>query len=194
MKWGQYDKKNWQQHSEYYLHHSFVHDWLCGKLFSPTAFVRIVYWYTASLSIHVRILYEWYEGCERVFNVYFCTDLRHNKMKMKKNGGGKSTSEKPRTNLCVFMCQSVSNGFLLKWNKHKTPADTCVVQQYTEHKRKVHCMQKKTPHFYMSQTYLLSGAHINRRPFSQTIIIAMKRKPPRPSNNKIINEWEKNML
>lgn len=133
---------------------SFLCAWLVmGKVVSPTVFVWIVYWYTLRHCTH--ILSECDEECKRMVNVYFCTDLRHNQMKTKKNGR-KINIEKKVQIFSVFMCQSVSNGFLLKWNKHKTPADTSALHcRYTKEKC-IGCKGKCLIFVWAKLTYLLT--------------------------------------
>lgn len=141
IKWGQYDKKNWQQHREYYLP-SFLCAWLVmGKVVSPTEFAWIVYWYTlrhCTLSVTKSA-----RECLMFIFAQICVTI---KWKRKKNGR-KINIEKKVQIFCVFMCQSVSNGFLLKWNKHKTPV-------HTQKESALHA--KGNAIFCMSQTYLLT--------------------------------------
>lgn len=164
MKWGQCDKK--LTTAQRILSPSLVCAWLVmRKLVSPTI---VFVWYTASI---VNTGWVSSEECERVLNVYFCTQICVTiKSKLRMSGKNQHREKKPYK---LSMCQSVSNGFLLKWNQHEAPADT-----WSKRKRKVHCTQKRMPYFCTIQTYTFGGTHINRRPFNQTIMIAMKRPPP----------------
>lgn len=173
MKWGQCDKK--LTTAQRILSPSLVCAWLVmRKLVSPTI---VFVWYTASI---VNTGWVSSEECERVFNVYFCTQICVTiKSKLRMSGKNQHREKKPYK---LSMCQSVSNGFLLKWNQHEAPADT-----WSTHKRKMHCTQKGT----LLVEHTLTADLSTKRLWLRWKDHLRQHQPPK---NKIINEWEENMF